>query len=101
MFSSAPTVALPSPSEQLLLMSDGALSTPAIGFVLNVIRGKQLLPVEHYSFKLKKYQEKWTPCEIESLGTATAVDAVAPWIVEAEKTTIVAVDNKPVSECSN
>lgn len=92
---------LPHPTEQLILMPDAAKSVGGIGWVLYVVRDKNLCPVQFYSAKVKTHMKKWNPCELEAVASATAIEACSHWIVESHKHTIIAPDSKAVVEATH
>ena len=93
---------LPHPSEQLILMPDGARTPGGIGWALFVQRKLNdkpyLLPVQFYSAKIKPYMTKWLPCEIEGVAASLAINATSHWILAANKPTYVTPDCKAVVE---
>ena len=93
---------LPHPSEQLILMPDGARTPGGIGWALFVQRkvdDKQcLLPVQFFSAKIKPYMAKWLPCEIEGVAASLAINATSHWILSSTKPTYVTPDCKAVVE---
>ncbi len=93
---------LPHPSEQLILMPDGARTPGGIGWALFVQRkteGKSsLFPVQFFSAKIKPYMAKWLPCEIEGVAASLAINATSHWILASNKPTYVTPDCKAVVE---
>ena len=93
---------LPHPSEQLILMPDGARIPGGIGWALFVQRktGDKtcLLPVQFFSAKIKPYMSKWLPCEIEGVASSLAINATSHWILASTKPTYVTPDCKAVVE---
>ena len=93
---------LPHPSEQLILMPDGARIPGGIGWALfvqrNVNNKSCLLPVQFFSAKIKPYMTKWLPCEIEGVAASLAINATSHWILSSTKPTYVTPDCKAVVE---
>ena len=94
-------LALPHPTEQLILTPDATVRKPAGGWILFVQRDDKYLPVSFYSFKLQDHVQKWWPCETEALTAATSVEKAASYILESKLRTLVLVDNKPVIQAAN
>ena len=79
--SNTSSIVLPKPSDQLWIVTDGALRDPGIGATLYVTRESQKpMLAGLFSAKLKKHQPTWLPCEIEALSIATAVKHFPPYI---------------------
>ena len=94
-------VYLPSPSDQLIIITDGARNPPGVGFVLQAKdQTGKMRTVRHYSVKLKPHHIKWTPCEIESVAFGTAIEAFYDIIKESTKPVIVCPDSKPVCDAT-
>ena len=94
-------LALPHPDEQLFIVPDSCSRPPATGFILFVSRTSSeqkpiALPVMFVSWKLSDLHWKWSPCDIEGLGTSIAVDKCAFFILRSSKPTLVFPDNKQV-----
>ena len=94
------SLTLPLPSEQLILMPDGARVPGGVGWALFVQRPiegtPRLFPVQFFSAKIKPYMQKWLPCEIEGVASAMAIDSCAHWILASNKPTYVTPDCKAV-----
>ena len=91
--SEASIVALPRPSDQLILVHDG--STVGIGSVLYLKRGTDMKLGGFFSAKLKVHQKLWYPCEIEALSIATSVRHFSPYIVQSYHQSQILTDNRP------
>ena len=94
-------LALPHPDEQLFIVPDSCSRPPATGFILFVSRTTSeqkpiALPVMFVSWKLSDLHWKWSPCDIEGLGTSIAVDKCAFFILRSTRPTLVFPDNKQV-----
>ena len=95
------TLYLPSPEDQLVLVPDGSKMTPGIGHILYAVVDGKRLPVRFHTFKLKDTCRKWSPCEIEALALATAVEKEFDLLRESKLPIIVCPDNKPVHDAVN
>ena len=89
------TITLPHPNDQLILISDGCNSLPAVGATLFVKRNDNLRIGGYFSAKIHKYQIPWLPCEIEALGINLAINSFAHVIRESKHTTKFLTDSKP------
>ena len=87
-------LALPKPSEKLIIYPDWSDEHQAGGAPLYVRRGKQLLKVRNFGQRLKA-MKRWAPCEGEAWIIRTGVENHGPWIAESSYTTEVATDNFP------
>ena len=88
------TITLPHPDDQLILISDGCNSLPAVGATLFVKREK-LQVAGYFSSKVSKFQIPWLPCETEALGINLAITAFANVIRESKHVTKFLTDSKP------
>ena len=88
------TITLPHPDDQLILISDGCNSLPAVGATLFVKR-ENLRVAGYFSAKINKFQVPWLPCEIEALGINLAITAFAQVIRESKHITKFLTDSKP------
>ena len=101
------TLYLPSPNDQLLLVPDAAkggkngMNSAGIGHVLYAVKNDVKLPVRLHSAKLKDACKKWSPCELEALSCAVAIEKEFDLIRESRKPLIILSDNKPVHEAIN
>ena len=73
LLSSAKTITIPKPSDQLWIVTDGAMQPQGLGSTLYITRNGRLHLAGHFSAKLKDRQNNWVPCEIEALGIATSL----------------------------
>jgi hypothetical protein len=62
------SITLPRSSDQLWIVTDGALRDPGIGATLYAVRDKKVFAAGFFSAKVRKGQELWLPCEIEALA---------------------------------
>ena len=68
--SSALTITLPRPEDQLWIVTDGAVRDPGIGATLYVTRRDKVHVSGFFSAKLWGSQTTWLPCEVEALKKA-------------------------------
>ena len=61
----------------------------------------KLLPLRFHTFKLRDTCRKWSPCEIEALALATAVEIEFDLLRKSKLPIIVCPDNKPVHDAIN
>ena len=95
LLSSAKTITIPRPSDQLWIVTDGAMQPQGLGSTLYITRNNQLLLAGHFSAKLKCRQNNWIPCEIEALCIAASIKHFSPYITQSLHTTCVLTDSKP------
>ena len=67
LLSSSKTITIPKPSDQLWIVTDGAMQPQGLGSTLYITRNGKLYLSGHFSAKLKDRQNDWVPCEIEAL----------------------------------
>ena len=91
--SKAAVVALPKPSDQLIIVHDG--STIGIGSVLYLKRGNYMKLGGFFSAKLKVHQKLWYPCELEALSIASSVSHFSPYIIQSHHRSQILTDNRP------
>ena len=105
--SSMKTLYLPSPKDQLMLVPDASKGGrngeghPGIGHILYAVKDGTKLPVRVHSAKLKDSSKRWSPCELEALACAAAIEKEFDIIRESTKPLIVCPDSKPVHEAVN
>ncbi len=92
---SAKTITLPRPSDQLWVVTDGAVKDHGLGATLYVTRDGKLHLAGFFSAKLRKRQMTWIPCEIEALCIASAVKHFSPFIIQSANTAVILTDSKP------
>ena len=61
-------IVIPSPSDILIITTDGASSNGGIGSILYVLRDGVMHVGGFFSARLKQHQVNWLPCEIEALA---------------------------------
>ena len=86
-------IALPSPSDQLIIVHDGSKS--GIGSVLYLKRSDAMKLGGFFSARLKVHQKLWLPCEIEALSIAASVTHFGPYITQSYHRTQILTDNRP------
>jgi hypothetical protein len=89
------TITLPRPTDQLWIVTDGAVKSHGLGATLYVTRNDKLRLAGFFSAKLRKRQIDWIPCEIEALCIAAAVKHYSPFIIQSSQNACVLTDSKP------
>ena len=92
---SSKAVLLPIPGDELWIVTDGSVSKRGICATLYVLRKGKPHLAGFYCTKIRKYQIKWLPCEIEALGIAAAIKYFSPYIMQSKHQTHVLTDSKP------
>ena len=92
---SARAITLPRPSEQLWIVTDGAVRQPGLGATMYVTRGDTLRLAGFFSAKLRGSQTTWLPCEVEALSIAAATKHFSPYIIQSGLRTCILTDSKP------
>ena len=95
------TLYLPSPEDQLVLVTDGSKMTPGIGHILYAVVDGKRLPVRFHTLKLRNKCKKWAPCEIEALALAAGINKEFDLLRESKLPIIICPDNKPVHDAVN
>lgn len=93
--SSALTITLPRPEDQLWIVTDGAVRDPGIGATLYVTRSDKLHVSGFFSAKLRGSQTTWLPCEAEALSIAAATKHFSPYLIQSSKKACILSDSKP------
>ena len=93
--SSALTITLPRPEDQLWIVTDGAVRDPGIGATLYVTRGDKLCVSGFFSAKLRGSQTKWLPCEVEALSIASVTKHFSPYLIQSVQKACILTDSKP------
>lgn len=89
------TITTPVPNDQLWVVTDASVSPGGIAATLYVSRNGDLKLAGFFNAKLRSFQLKWLPCEVEALCIASAVDHFAPFIVQSKHQAQVLTDSKP------
>ena len=93
--SSALTITLPKPEDQLWIVTDGAVKDPGLGATLYVTRGDKLHVSGFFIAKLRGSQTMWLPCEVEALSIAAATKHFSPYLIQSIKKACILTDSKP------
>ena len=93
--SSARSITLPKPTDQLWIVTDGAVRKPGIAATLYMTRQDTLQLAGFFSAKLRNHQSSWLPCEIEALAIAAAVKHFSPYLIQSIASACVLTDSKP------
>lgn len=93
--SSALTITLPRPEDQLWIVTDGAVRDPGKGATLYVTRSDKLHVSGFFSAKLRGSQTTWLPCEVEALSIAAATKHFSPYLIQSSKKACILSDSKP------
>ncbi|CAC5394087.1 unnamed protein product [Mytilus coruscus] len=88
-------IALPRPTDQLWIVTDGALKKCGLGATLYMSRNDKLLLAGFFSAKLRQTQRQWLPCEIEALSIAAFIKHFSPYIIQSLSTACFLTDSKP------
>ena len=88
-------ITLPRPSDQLWIVTDGALRKLGLGATLYVERNGKLLLAGFFSAKLRTNQRQWLPCEVEALSIAAAIKHYSPFIIQSRLPACILTDSKP------
>ncbi|XP_070548521.1 uncharacterized protein [Ptychodera flava] len=89
------SITLPRPSDQLWIITDGAVKDCGIGATLYVSRGDKLHVAGFFSAKLRSRQVTWLPCEVEALSIAVATKHFTPYIIQSHHKPCILTDSKP------
>ena len=92
------TIIIPRPSDQLIIVNDGAVRDAGIGAVMYVMRSDRMLLGGYFSAKLKPHQQKWLPCEVEALAISAAIQHWSPYIIQSMHPCQILSDSKPCIE---
>ena len=87
-------ITLPHPNDQLILVSDGCNSPPAVGSTLYIKRDMKMFVAGFFCAKIGKHQLLWLPYEIEALCINLAINSCSNFIRESKHTTKVLTDSK-------
>ena len=93
--STALTITLPRPEDQLWIVTDGAVRDPGIGATLYVTLGDKLHVSGFFSATLRGSQTTWLPCEVEALSIAAATKHFIPYLIQSTKKACILTDSKP------
>jgi hypothetical protein len=93
--SSASTITLPHPDDQLWIITDGSVKKHSIGSTLYVTRCSKLYLAGFFSAKLRGRQPTWLPCEVEALSISASTKHFSPYIIQSKYNTCILTDSKP------
>lgn len=93
--SSNQTITLPQASDQLWIVTDGALRKGGLGATLYINRNDKIYLSGFFSAKLRANQHTWLPCEVEALSISAAVKHFSPYIIQSSLNACVLTDSKP------
>ena len=88
-------IVIPSPSDILIITTDGASSNGGIGSILYVLRDGVMHVGGFFSARLKQHQVNWLPCEIEALAISASINHWSPYILESTNTVQILSDSRP------
>ena len=97
----AHTLYMPHPDDILVIKTDAAQCSPGVGHTVYAIKGNELIPVRFHSSKLKPSCNRWSPCELESLAVAIAIEKEYDLLREAKNPILLLPDSKPVQDAVN
>lgn len=89
------TITLPKSTDQLWIVTDGAVKRPGIAATLYITRGNKLTLAGFFSAKLRIHQLTWLPCEVEALAISAATKHFSPYIIQSLHSTCVLTDSRP------
>lgn len=88
-------ITLPRPSDQLWIVTDGALRKYGLGATLYVERNRKPLLAGFFSATHRPNQRRWLPCEIEALSIAAAIKHYSPYLIQSTLPACILTDSKP------
>ena len=89
------SITVPRATDHLIITNDGAVRNGGVGSVLYVQRGDKMLLGGFVSVKLKEFQQKWLPCEVEALAIASAINHWSSYILQSEHPVQILSDSRP------
>ena len=89
------SIVLPKASDQLWIVTDGAVRKPGIASTLYVTRNEKPLIAGFFSAKLRKNQLDWLPCEVEALCISASLQYFSSFIIQSHHKSCVVTDSKP------
>lgn len=93
--STATTINTPQPSDQLWIVTDGAMRVPGIASTLFIVREGKPLVAEFFSAKVSLNQRDWLPCEIEALAISSSITHFSPYLIQSIHHGCALTDSKP------
>ena len=91
----AKTVVLPTPDDQLYIVTDAALRCAGIASALYVVRNGQRKLAGYFNAKRRGHQASWLPCEVEALSIGCSINHFQAYIIQSNHVTKVLTDSKP------
>ena len=88
-------ITLPTASDTLWIVTDGAVKSNGMGATMYVFRDNKTYLAGFFNAKLHKHQITWLPCEVEALCIAAAIKHFSPYIIQSSTTTQVLTDSRP------
>lgn len=88
-------ITLPRPSDQLWIVTDGALRKYGLSATLYVERNRKPILAGFFSAKLRPNQRQWLPCEIEALSIAAAIKHYSPYLIQSTLPACILTNSKP------
>ena len=85
----------------LWIVTDGAVNKRGLGATLYVTRQDWLHLAGFYSYKLRKHQVTWFPCEVEALSIAASVKHFRPFIIQSKHRACILTDSQPCVQALN
>ena len=92
---SAKTITLPRPDDQLWIVTDGSVKKHSIGSTLYITRNDKPLLAGFFSAKLRGRQPTWLPCEVEALSISASTKHFSPLIIQSKHHACILTDSKP------
>ena len=83
-----------------MLKPDASSTVPGVGHTLYAVKDSKLIPVRFHSAKLPQQCLKWSPCEVEALSLALAIDSEYNLLRESRLPILILADNKAVVEAA-
>ena len=93
-FQNSKIITLQHPDDQLIIVSDGCNSPPAVGSTLYIRRGPKLLIAGIFISKIGNHQLLLLPCEIEALCINLSISSFSHFIRESRNQTKFLTDTK-------
>lgn len=88
-------ITIPTPSDSLIITTDGSPVNKGLGATLFSVRNGKKLVSGFFSMKMKVHQEGWYPCEFEALAISAAIEHFGPYIRESKNKVQILTDSKP------
>ena len=92
---SSKTLTIPTPQDTLWIVTDASVKPGAVGATLYTVRDGTPKLSGFFNAKLKEFQTRWLPCEVEGIAIGAALHHYAPYIIQSKEKTQVLTDSKP------